>query len=261
MSFTPDWVDTLAFRGRFVFTLSDAATAAGTTPSAAKLSIHRAVRDGALFSPARGLWVIVPIEYRAEGVPPWRSFLDPMLRRERRAYYVGLLTAAAEHGASGQAPQEIQVVVNRPRTAIEAGRMRIVFITRHDAAHAPVRETALMAGRIPVSTPAMTALDLVAYPRHAGGWGNVISVLADLIGEITPDDMGAVVDLPPATSDAQRLGFLLERLGASPSVTSSLAVCVAGRSTTFIPLDPASARTGPRDSRWRIIENIQVEPD
>ncbi len=261
MSFTPDWVDALAFRGRFVFTLDDAAKVAGTTPAAAKLSIHRAASDGALFSPARGLWVIVPVEYRAEGVPPWRSFLDPMLRRERRAYYVGLLTAAAEHGASGQAAQEVQVVVDRPRATIEAGRMRIAFITRRDAARAPVRETVATTGRIPISTPAMTALDLVAYPRRAGGWGNVVSVLADLRDEITPNDMGAVVAMPSATSGAQRLGFLLERLGTSPDVTAPLTACLEARSTTFVPLDPAAERTGTRDSRWRVIENVEVEPD
>lgn len=261
MSFTPDWVDALAFRGRFVFTLDDAAKAAGTTPAAAKLSIHRAANDGALFSPARGLWVIVPVEYRAEGIPPWRNFLDPMLRRERRSYYVGLLTAAAEHGASGQAAQEVQVVADRPRDTIEAGRMRIVFVTRGDAARAPVREMVAPMGRIPVSTPAMTALDLVAYPRRAGGWGNVASVLADLLDEVTPDDMGAVVSMPPATSDAQRLGFLLERLGAAPGVTSTIARCLETRSTTFVPLDPAAERIGPRDSRWRVIENVEIEPD
>ncbi len=73
--------------------------------------------------------------------------------------------------------------------------------------------------------------------------------------------MGAVVAMPPATSDAQRLGFLLVRLGAAPGVTSPLAACLKIRATTFVPLDPAAERTGIRDSRWRVIENVEIEPD
>jgi predicted transcriptional regulator of viral defense system len=261
MSFTSAWIDALAARGRFVFTLPEAARAAGGTETAAKLSIQHAVRAGALFTPARGLWVIVPVEYRTEGVAPWRTFIDPMLRREGRAYYVGLLTAAAEHGASAQAAQEVQVVTNRPRAPIEVGKLRVVFIMRRDAAKAPVSTIVAPAGPIPVSTPEMTALDLVAYPRHAGGWGNVVTVIADLAGALTRDGVARLLTLPPATSDVQRLGFLLERLGAPAGLTAPLIPWLKARPSTFIALDPKAGRTGDRDSRWRVIENLPIEPD
>lgn len=261
MSFTSAWIDSLAARGRFVFTLPEAASAAGGTEAAAKLSIQHAVRAGALFSPARGLWVIVPVEYRTQGIAPWRAFLDPMLRREGRAYYVGLLTAAAEHGASGQAAQEVQVVTDRPRATIHAGKLRVVFVMRRDAAKAPVRTIVAPSGPIPVSTPEMTALDLVAYPRHAGGWENVVAVLADLLDELTENGVAKLLTLPPATSDIQRLGFLLDRLGAPADLTAPLLSWLKARASTFVALDPRSGRSGPRDSRWRIIENLPVEPD
>jgi predicted transcriptional regulator of viral defense system len=261
MSFTSSWIDALAARGKSVFTLADAAQAAGGTRAAAKLSIQHAVRAGALFSPARGLWVIVPVEYRTEGVAPWRTFIDPMLRREGRSYYVGLLTAASEHGASGQAAQEVQVVTDRPRAAIVAGRMRIAFITRRAAARAPVTATNAPTGPIPVSTPEMTALDLVAYPRHAGGWSNVATVVADLLDEMTADGVAQLLALPPATSDIQRLGFLLERLGAPADLSAPLEPWLRARPSTFIPLDPRSGRVGDRDSRWRVIENVATELD
>ncbi len=259
MRFTK-WIDALAARGRFVFTLADAAQAAGSSPDAAKLSIQHAARAGVLYSPARGLWVIVPAEDRAEGIASWRLYLDPMLRREGRSYYLGLLSAAAQHGASAQASQEVQVIVDRPRAAIQAGRQRIVFVTRRRAALAPTTPIVVPTGRIPVSTPEMTALDLVAYPAHAGGWGNVITVLRDLAPGMTATGMQAVAGVQPATTDIQRLGWLLEDLDAEDAA-APLRGLLAERATTFVPLDPRARRDGPRDSRWRIIENVAVEPD
>ena len=52
------------------------------------------------------------------GVLPGELFIDPMMRALGRNYYVSLLTAAAMHGASHQAPQAFQVMVSicrRPR--------------------------------------------------------------------------------------------------------------------------------------------------
>jgi predicted transcriptional regulator of viral defense system len=260
MSFTPDWIEALAARGRSVFTLPDALVASGNSERTVSRALQRASASRVLYSPARGLWVIVPIEYQSAGAPPWRNFLDPLLKREHRPYYLGLLSAAAQHGASGQSAQEVQVVVDRPRATVIAGRQRIVFIMRRNAGKAPVREIAAPVGRIPVSTPEMTALDLVAYPGRVGGWSNVVSVLSDLGGQLTMGGMREVLRIGPATTDIQRLGYLLERL-ALPAPSQPLAAWLDHRATTFVPLDPRAGRTGPRDSRWRIIANITIEPD
>ena len=43
--------------------------------------------------------------------PEW--YIDSLMRHEKRSYYVGLLTAAAAHGAAHQAGMEFQVVTDK----------------------------------------------------------------------------------------------------------------------------------------------------
>jgi predicted transcriptional regulator of viral defense system len=259
MSITPTWLGILAAQGRSVFTLQDAVEVSGLSSQTVARALQRAISSRVLFSPARGLWVIVPIEYQATGAPPWKNFLDPMLKREHRTYYLGLLSAAAEYGAHSQSPQEVQVVVGRPRRPVIAGRQRIVFVMRREIDGAPVRRIAAPVGTIPVSTPEMTALDLVAYPTHAGGWGNVATILSGLGPRLTLSGMREVLRVPPASTDVQRLGYLLEHLGSK--AYPPLEAWLDHRATTYIPLDPKAGRDGTRDPRWRVIVNIPIEPD
>lgn len=60
---------------------------------------------------------------------------------------------------------------------------------------------------------------------------------------------------------AQRLGYLLE-LVRRPEPARPLAEWVAARATRIVPLTPGQPMTGaPRDARWRLAVNDDVEPD
>ena len=105
-------------QGRYWVSSTEAAQFADVPPQHVYPGLQRLRRRGAIFSPARGLYVVVPPEYRSWGVLPGELFIDPMMRALGRNYYVSLLTAAAMHGASHQAPQVFQVMVSicrRPR--------------------------------------------------------------------------------------------------------------------------------------------------
>ena len=61
----------LAASGRHDFTSNEAQSSLGSSPSAAKLALNRLAKQGAIASPARGFYVIVPPEYRSVGaIPP-----------------------------------------------------------------------------------------------------------------------------------------------------------------------------------------------
>ncbi len=56
----------------------------------------------------------------------------------------------------------------------------------------------------------------------------------------------------------QRLGYLLDRIGAS-AVTGRLAAYVASLAPVTTPLDPRRPRdSAPRDPRWRLAINTDV---
>lgn len=111
MSVRPrDLPDHLLSLGRYEFTLDDAAAILGSDRGAAADALGRLQRRKQVFSPARGLYVAVPPEYRSWGVLPGDWFIDAMMAHLHRAYYVALLSAARIHGASHQAPQVFQVM-------------------------------------------------------------------------------------------------------------------------------------------------------
>src|SRR6266496_3549594 len=97
-----DLVDAFQATGRYVLRREEAL----------KKAARRLAAKGRIAIPRRGFFVIVPIEYRSAGAPPPSWFIDELMRFHGHPYYVGLLSAAALHGAGHQQPQEFQVVTN-----------------------------------------------------------------------------------------------------------------------------------------------------
>jgi predicted transcriptional regulator of viral defense system len=107
------FVDRLQQSGRYTFDRKEALKELKTSPVALKLSALRLARQGRLVAPRRGFFVIVPLEYKSAGSPPPSWFIAPLMNFEGESYYVGLLSAAALHGAAHQQPQEFQVMASR----------------------------------------------------------------------------------------------------------------------------------------------------
>ena len=261
MSDLRDWILGLPALGQYTFTAEEArkrqpALSAASTNAA----LARAEAAGLILTPVRGFHVVVPLEDRGIGAPSWRIFLDPMMAHLSLPYYVGLLTAAAQHGASPQAGQVTQVVVPRQRRPIDVGRGRIEFVVCHDMASAPTELVNAPSGRYRMATPELTALDLVRYSSRAGGWGNVMSVLRDLAPALRRSHFRPVLATEPAAADIARLGYLLEQLGAADAA-APLHRWIEARPESWVPLVPGSGRVGVRDPRWRTVVNESIEAD
>ncbi len=259
MTSVRQWLDSMVAHGQVTFTFDEACQSRNASLASTLSALHRAQQDSLVFSPVRGFYVIVPPEYRDEGAPPWRWFLAPMFLHLAASYYVGLLTAAAQHGVSPQAAQEVQVIVDRHVRPKVAGRQRIVFIQRKRAAKAPTIEVTTPTGSVRVSTPEMTMLDLVAYPSRAAGWGNIASLLPDLAPLASRRGWKEALQVEPRTTEVQRLGHLLDRIGVGHA--DALSAWLKGRSITPIRLVPGGGASGAFDSRWHVIVNAAVDAD
>lgn len=264
MSSLRDWALALPSQGQSTFTTAEARAAAEWASEAAvAAALDRAEADRLIASPVRGFHVVLPLEDRGTGAPSWRLFLDPLMTYLGMPYYVGLLTAASIHGASGQAAQVVQVVTARPRRPVRVGRLAIEFVVRRTAAEAPVELRTTPSGRVRVATPELVALDLVRYPGRAAGWGNVATVLRDLAPSLRRAGMRAALAVAPATPEVQRLGHLLERVGAVPAI-AALDAELGTRRVGWVPLVPGELGAGveaARDPRWHVVVNVEPEAD
>jgi predicted transcriptional regulator of viral defense system len=183
------------------------------------------------------------------------------MKFHKRPYYVGLLSAAALHGAAHQQPQEFQVVTDRALRPAAAGKSRLRFIYKKRTTQTPTLELKTETGSMRVSSPEATALDLVRYPQAAGGIGNIVTVLSELAERIDPDRLVQAVTLDSEMASAQRVGLLLERAGAEDKV-GPLATWVADRHPRTIALRAdRDVKGAPKDDRWRLLVNERIEVD
>lgn len=260
MASLAQYVRDLQSRGRYSFVTEEAARATGGSTIAVRAALRRLKSKGEIADPHRGFHVIVPPEYRELGCLPPDEFIPQLMAHLDEPYYVALLSAAAYHGASHQKPQVFQVMVSRRRRPISCGGARVQFVSRSDMSDTPVVERNTPRGTLRIASPAATALELVAYPTHAGGLDNVATVLAELAEAIEPEALVAEAQRA-AASWVQRLGYLLTLVDAS-ELALALEPVIDAHHPFPVPLDPSAAAAGsPSDSRWRLIVNAEVEHD
>jgi predicted transcriptional regulator of viral defense system len=250
--------DALISQGRYWVTSSEAAGLAGVPAAHVYPGLQRLRRRGAMFSPARGFHVVIPAEYRSWGVMPGELFIDGMMRALGRNYYVGLLTAAAMHGAAHQAPQVFQVMVDRHVADRDIERVRLRFYANERLRGMATEERRVDTGRIQLATRETTLVDLVVHPDDAGGLNNVATVAVE-IGEIDVQLLARLAGVR-SRSVARRLGWLLDRYrpDLDTGALREVAQADSGYPTRLVRALPAR---GPVDRRWNLQVNSDVEPD
>ena len=255
----PRWVEELQSEGRYTFTRSEAEARTGRSFVAVQSALRRLKQQGRIASPRRGFYVIVPPEYRAVGSPPASWFIDELMGHLDQPYYVGLLSAAAFHGAAHQQPMVFQVVTARPTRAMSAGRVSIEFFMSSKVEQMPVVLAKTETGTMRVATAEVTAFDLVRYPAGAGHLSNAATVLSELAERV---DAEALVVLAPLMRlpDVQRLGFLLDSVGES-ELAEPLASWLRDRCPRTVLLRPGGPDSGVHSSRWHVKANEDLEPE
>ncbi|MCP3441302.1 type IV toxin-antitoxin system AbiEi family antitoxin [Bradyrhizobium sp. CCGUVB14] len=187
----------------------------------------------------------------------------------KRPYYAGLLKAAELHGASHHAVMEFQVVTDKQFSKIRAGRSWVTFYFRKDleSVRGGIVERKADTGKIKISSPELTALDLFRYMHVAGGIDAVATVLADLGGKLDGEQLAAMAaHFERACS--QRLGDMLERLGQAKRAQALHNHLSSAQALPRVTLEPVKrgAKASPpkpieRNERWHVAVERHPEVD
>jgi len=199
------------------------------------------------------------LEYRATASPPASWFIDDLMLYLAQPYYVGLLSAAAIHGAAHQQPMVFQVVTSKPTREMRAGNVAIQFSMSSKVEQMPVTEKQTETGTMRVATPETTAFDLVRYQAGAGHLDNAAIVLAELAERMDARalvNIAHVVRLP----DVQRLGYLLDVIGEG-DLARPLAKWLETRKPRAILLRPGIPTDAVIDRRWHVLPNVEFEDE
>lgn len=253
------YMDGLQAGGRYAFTLDEVRKALPGNDLALKAALFRVVRKGLASAVRKGFYVVVPPEYRSRGVLPPVLFVDDLMRALGRTYYVGLLSAAALHGAGHEQPQELQVISGLPALrSVSANSARVRFFSRRHMPGMGIEEKKTDTGVIRVSCPELTAMDLVLFERRMGGVNRVGEVLGELAERMRPATLAQLAAVACPVSVVQRLGFLLEQGLGNKELSDPLFAFLRGRAFFPVLLSAGASSRGARN-RWKVRADAALE--
>lgn len=255
------WIETLPSQGRYSFTRSEAMNKYGLQQKAFNRMAGRLSAAKRIARIHGEFYIVVPLEYTATGIVPADWFIVDLMKHLKISFYVGVLSAAEYHGAAHQRSQIYQVVTNRPLRMIACRGVGIHFFVKRSLEKVPVQKIKGVSGYIPISTPEVTALDLLRYYRQAGGLDNVLTVLQELGEVINPSRLVEAAEADNNLAYVQRLGWLMGKTDFN-NKTALLAVWLKRRKPLPAKLDPSLPLRGSRrDKLWNLWINIDVEGD
>ncbi|MCQ2119661.1 MAG: type IV toxin-antitoxin system AbiEi family antitoxin [Bacteroidales bacterium] len=261
-----EWIDAQEMRGRYFFTKEDVRK---IFPDAKEhslaVSLSRLVSSKRIISPWKNFYVIVSMEYRLRGVVPEHFYIDRLMNFLGRNYYVSLLSAAALHGSSHQQSMTYFVMADgAPLRNVKKKGTRIDFIQKSNIASEFVQQVKTQSGYIRVSSPLMTALDLVQQERKVGGLSRVAEVLYELVEVVKFDNqsLSLMKCYPPAI--IQRMGYILTLLEYESLSDELYELCMGcGMKFRRTALKASKPTEGGMevDDRWKVIINQGIEID
>lgn len=262
-----DWINKLQQNGKLYFSVEQVSEAfPRIQPTGIRSALSRLSAKNNIVSVWKGFYVIVPISYTVKGILPPVMYIDHLMRHIQRSYYVGLLNAAAFHGAALQQPQTFSVIIQYPTLRDNNKKnVRIQFLARRNFPTVDLLESRkTQTGYVYISSPELTAADVIQYEKEIGGLNRACTVLNDLTEVLdfthTP---GAFFELV-RTATIQRLGYLLEHVVESPNLANQLYEKALQANCSFqkIPLKigkPIEKKM--LDKKWKIIINTEIEID
>jgi len=258
-----EWIHSREIRGRATFSIADVKDAFAERPSKSiNTELSRQVSRGRVQSVYRGFYVIVPVQYQLKGVIPPVYYVDDLMDYVGKPYYVGLLSAAAMHGATHQRAMKTQVMTVLPRIKASGKNSLLDWSYRQQIPEAFVMKKNAEIGTLHYSGPELTAVDLVQFASHVGGYQRVTTVLAELMDSV---DMGKVDELLPFTTVAtvQRLGYLLECVLSRQDQADALfqVLKTQGSWNSILLSNDQNRRVDAPANRWHVNGNIDIEVD
>jgi len=258
-----EWIHSREIRGKSTFSIADVKDAFAERPARSiNTELSRQVSRGRVQSVYRGFYVIVPVQYQLKGVVPPVYYIDGLMDYVGKPYYVGLLSAAAMHGATHQRAMKTQVMTVLPRIKASGKNSLLDWNYRQEIPEAFVMKKNAEIGTLRYSGPELTAVDLVQFASHVGGYQRVATVLAELMDSV---DMGKVDELLPFTTVAtvQRLGYLLECVLSRQDQADALfqVLKMQGSWNSILLNNDQARREEVPANRWHVNGNIDIEVD
>lgn len=260
-NYLDEYLDELRSKGRYAFTLDEVKDKFPVSDKALSQNLFRLKKKKKIVQVRKQFYTLLPAEYANQGIIPVNMFIDDMMKALGKKYYVGLISAAALHGAGHQQPMETFIITERPALRnIKNKKLKLNFFIKNDWNSEDVIDIKTEAGYMNVSSPELTALDLLYYAESIG-MNRIITILEELIEVIKPSNLKKTAKCYSQTAAIQRLGYLVEVELGNEKLGEALYKTITDKMGVNIPLMPGRAKIGIINPRWKIIRNVKIESD
>jgi predicted transcriptional regulator of viral defense system len=260
------WIEKLLAQGKNTFTYEQACSEfKEVSSSAITLALRRLSAKNKVVSVFKGFYVIISPEYSLKGIVPPILFIDSLMKYAGKPYYIGLLSAAALHGASHQRSQEFFVINQLPalRPTNRKG-IKINYVGRTEIPDSFLEKRKTETGYVNVSNPELTAIDLLQYEKHIGGVNRAATVINELSEVMRADRFSNEFISTIPIVMLQRLGFILDHIVENKELAEGVFSALSRKYSNWerMPLKSGKPEKGCNtDSKWKIVINLDIEID
>ncbi len=213
----------------------------------------------------RGFYVIIPPQYAAKGIVPPLYYIDQLMDRLNKPYYISLLSAAELLGAAHQRPQKFSVTTVFPKSTVSVAKNGLLFWSyRKEIPTDFLLTKNSETGTIRYSNAELTALDLVQYEQYVGGLSRVATVLLELSEQTDFSRASQALFKYTTVATIQRLGYILEEVLERPESAEVLykELTAYVKRFKYIPLSTRRVgKSSVKNCRWKINVNLDIEID
>jgi predicted transcriptional regulator of viral defense system len=259
-----DFISELRSNGKYAFSLEEVRNKYNQSDEAIKKALQRLKSKQGIAIVRKEFYVIVPPEYRSKGILPPSLFISELMRFLKRDYYVGVINAAAFYGAAHQQPQDFSVITSKPTLrGIHNNNLKINFYTKKQWAKEDIIQRKVETGFIQVSSPELTALDLVFFFDEVGGFNRIVTILEELSESMDAQKLAETAKRFYQITTVQRLGFLLDNVLQNQELSRPLAEYIKTIKHYPVVLRPQKEKLESKitGNEWKVIQNIEIETD
>jgi len=258
-----DYIKQLQSVEEYSFSWDELVTACHKTDTALTRKLSRLVAKKEIINLRKGFYLIIPPRYSKQELLPIQLFADKLFKYLDSKYYLGFYSAAKFLGAGHQQVHKEYVMTDKAFLHIKKSSLDIHFFTNSKWPTKNILEKKSDAGIFKISSPALTAADLIYHQNKLGGINRMLAILEELSEEITIQDIEDLLSWYPNKSTLQRLGFLLEK---ELQVESNLYTPIIKylRASKYYPvlLSPKSKeKPGAIHNNWKVDVNVKLEND
>jgi len=256
-----DYLFEMRSRGNYTFTLNDIREKFQCSDKALFQAIYRYKQNNRIIQIRKEFYGIASPEYSTGSVFSTYLFLDSLMKSLGKPYYLGLINAAALHGAAHQQPMVDYVVTATPVPKnIINKKMKLYFVSKTEWNKADIVQKKTQAGYINVSSPELTALDLLTFSGKFGV-NYVTTILSELHEEMCPSRLAKTAERYYKTSSIQRLGYIFDCFLEQEKLANVLYKSLSSKKMSPARLSSQKARKGTFNNKWKVIVNMELEPD